>query len=75
MSNKLIEKWSKAERRKRSKKCVNPKGFTMRQFCKNIKTRSPKGEKKNESFLYESICKRLLKEVESLNPTDLAMCV
>jgi hypothetical protein len=75
MSNKLIEKWSKAERRKRSKKCVNPKGFTMRQFCKNIKTRISKGEKKNESFLYESICKRLLKEVESLNPTDLAMCV
>jgi multimeric flavodoxin WrbA len=60
MSNKIVETWSKSERRKRSKKCANPKGFTMRQFCKNVKTRSSKGEKKNESTIHENILKRLL---------------
>ena len=43
----LDEKWSKSERTRRKKKCNNPKGFTMKQFCKNQKTRSNKGEKKN----------------------------
>ena len=42
------EEWSKKERKKRKKGCSNPKGFTMKQFCKNLKTRSKKGEKKNE---------------------------
>jgi len=32
----------------------------MRQFCKNVKTRSSKGEKKNESTIHENILKRLL---------------
>ena len=31
----IYEKWSASERRKRAKKCANPKGFTMRQFCAN----------------------------------------
>ena len=31
----IYEKWSASERSKRSKKCANPKGFTMKQFCKN----------------------------------------
>jgi len=31
----IYEKWSASERRKRAKKCANPKGFTMKQFCKN----------------------------------------
>ena len=31
----LDEKWSKSERSKRKNKCDNPKGFTMKQFCKN----------------------------------------
>ena len=39
----LNEKFSKEERKKRAKKCDNPKGFTMKQFCKNQKTRSKKG--------------------------------
>jgi len=44
----LVEKWSKAEREKRKKNCSNPKGFTMKQFCKNQKTRSKEGQKTNE---------------------------
>ena len=44
----LEEEWSKSERDKRKSKCANPKGFTMKQFCKNQKTRSKKGEKKNQ---------------------------
>ena len=43
----LQEKFSKAERKKRRAKCDNPKGFTMKQFCKNQGTRSKKGERKN----------------------------
>jgi hypothetical protein len=43
----LEEEWSEAERKKRKAKCDNPKGFTMKQFCKNQRTRSAKGEKKN----------------------------
>jgi hypothetical protein len=34
--NGLQEKWSKSERRKRAKKCDNPKGFSMKQFCDNL---------------------------------------
>ena len=44
------EEFSKKERAKRRKKCDNPKGFTMKQFCKNQKTRSKKGERKNEEI-------------------------
>tara|TARA_A100001015_G_C15041754_1_gene740165 strand:+ start:2187 stop:2363 length:177 start_codon:yes stop_codon:yes gene_type:complete len=43
----LQEKWSEDERKKRKKKCSNPRGFTMKQFCKNQKTRSKKGQRKN----------------------------
>ena len=43
----IYEEWSSSERAKRSKKCSNPKGFTMKAFCKNLKTRSKKGQKKN----------------------------
>jgi hypothetical protein len=46
----LQEEWSKSERSKRKSKCSNPKGFTMKQFCKNQRTRSKKGEKKNEGL-------------------------
>ena len=46
----VLEKFSKKERAKRRKKCDNPKGFTMKQFCKNQRTRSKKGEKKNEEL-------------------------
>lgn len=46
----LDEKWSKSERTKRKKNCDNPKGFTMKQFCKNQKTRSKPGEKTNEEL-------------------------
>ena len=46
----VSEDWSTSERNKRKKSCANPKGFTMKQFCKNQKSRSKKGEKKNESF-------------------------
>ncbi len=40
--------WSTSERKKRSTKCKNPKGFTMKQFCKNLKTKSKKDEKANK---------------------------
>jgi hypothetical protein len=33
----IEEKWSPSERKKRAKKCDNPKGFTMKQFCKGRK--------------------------------------
>jgi len=39
--------WSPSERKKRKDKCDNPKGFTMKQFCKNQSTKSKKGEKLN----------------------------
>lgn len=45
----LEEEWSQSERSKRKSKCSNPKGFTMRQFCKNQRTRSKTGQKTNES--------------------------
>ena len=45
----LNEKFSKEERKKRAKKCDNPKGFTMKQFCKNQKTRSKKGEEQTKA--------------------------
>jgi hypothetical protein len=54
----LDEKFSKSEREKRSKKCNNPKGFTMKQFCKNQKTRSKKGERKNEQQELEEKCQK-----------------
>jgi hypothetical protein len=46
----LDEEWSKSKRSKRKKNCDNPKGFTMKQFCKNQKTRSKPGEKTNEEL-------------------------
>jgi len=46
----MSEAWSNKERSKRKNKCDNPRGFTMKQFCKNQNTRSKKGEKKNESL-------------------------
>lgn len=47
-SGPMKEEWSEKERKNRKDKCSNPKGFTMKQFCKNQKTKSKKGEKKNE---------------------------
>ena len=40
--------WSPSERKKRKAKCTNPKGFTMKQFCKNLKTKSKKGQRNNK---------------------------
>lgn len=40
-SEPLQEKWSKSERRKRAKKCDNPKGFSMKQFCDNLNEEEP----------------------------------
>ncbi len=54
----LLEKFSKKERAKRRKKCGNPKGFTMKQFCKNQRTRSKKGERKNEELELEERCQK-----------------
>lgn len=56
------ESWSKSERRKRTKSCDDPKGFTMKQFCKNQKTRSEKGERTNEDLLRLLIRESLLTE-------------
>ena len=49
----LQEEWSQSERSKRKSKCSNPKGFTMKQFCKNQRTRSKSGEKTNEEIEME----------------------
>ena len=46
----LEEEWSKSERSKRKSKCSNPKCFTMKQFCKNQRTKSKEGEKTNEGL-------------------------
>ena len=54
----LDEEWSKSERNKRKSKCDNPKGFTMKQFCKNQRTKSKKGEKKNEEMELEERCQK-----------------
>ena len=54
----VLEKFSKKERAKRRKKCDNPKGFTMKQFCKNQRTRSKKGERKNEEMELEERCQK-----------------
>ena len=54
----LEEKFSEKERAKRRKKCDNPKGFTMKQFCKNQRTRSKKGERKNEEQELEERCQK-----------------
>ena len=54
----VFEKFSEKERTKRRKKCDNPKGFTMKQFCKNQKTRSKKGERKNEEMELEERCQK-----------------
>ena len=45
----LGEEWDKSERNKRKSKCSNPKGFTMKQFCKNQRTKSKKRGEKNEN--------------------------
>ncbi len=72
----LDEKFSKSERSKRKKKCDNPKGFTMKQFCKNQRSRSKKGERKNESVLREVTEDemRVLEDVlDDLNPANLPL--
>lgn len=56
----MKESWSKPERKKRAKGCASPRGFTMRQFCKNMRTRSKKGQKTNE--VIEAVLERLLRE-------------
>ena len=72
----LDEKFSKSERAKRKKKCNNPKGFTMKQFCKNQRSRSKKGERKNESILreIEEDELRVLEDVlDDLDPANLPL--
>tara|TARA_B100000886_G_scaffold25201_1_gene16105 strand:- start:9863 stop:12235 length:2373 start_codon:yes stop_codon:yes gene_type:complete len=72
----LDEKFSKSERSKRKKKCDNPKGFTMKQFCKNQRSRSKKGERKNESILreIEEDELRVLEDVlDDLDPANLPL--
>ena len=72
----LDEKFSKSERAKRKKKCDNPKGFTMKQFCKNQRSRSKKGERKNESILreIEEDELRVLEDVlDDLDPANLPL--
>ena len=72
----LDEKWSKSERSKRKSKGDNPKGFTMKQFCKNQRSKSKKGERKNESILreIEEDEMRVLEDVlDDLNPANLPL--
>lgn len=58
----IKESWSKSERRKRAKSCDDPQGFTMRQFCRNQRTRSGKGEMTNEELLRQLIREGLASE-------------
>ena len=58
----IEKKWSDKERSKRKKNCSNPKGFTMKQFCKNQKTKSKKGERKNESYLSDEELLEIIEE-------------
>jgi len=57
----ISEKWAVPERKKRAKKCSNPRGFTMKQFCKNLRARSKKGQVKNEEIILQ-VYERLLNE-------------
>ena len=61
----LEEKWSAAERRKRAKSCARPKGFTMKQFCRNQTTKSSAGERKNESIIRMLVREALLLELRN----------
>ena len=66
-----MEEFSEKERAKRRKKCDNPKGFTMKQFCKNQKTRSKDGERKNERKLTDAEYKKkgeIAKAMKKDNP-------
>jgi len=53
--------WSKEERRKRAKQCDDPQGFTMKNFCRNVQTRSKKGQKKN---MLEELIEEILTSLE-----------
>jgi len=68
---KISEIWSGSERRKRSKKCDNPRGFTMRQFCKNQKTRSKPTQRANESILRQLIREELESDIEEAHAGGL----
>ena len=68
----MKEDWSPSERRKRSKGCSNPRGFTMKQFCRNQTTRSSPGERKNESLI-RSVVRSIL--TESMAPSNFASSV
>jgi hypothetical protein len=52
----IKEEWSDSERKKRKANCSNPKGFTMKQFCKNQRTKSKEGQKKNEEIQLNEKC-------------------
>ena len=58
------KRWSKKQRKKRKKGCANPKGFTMKQFCKNQKTKSKKGERKNEGMNRNTISIKIRRDLE-----------
>ena len=58
------KKWSQKQRNKRKKNCANPKGFTMKQFCKNQKTKSKKGERKNEGLERKTISIKIKRDLE-----------
>lgn len=62
----ISEKWAAPERKKRAKKCSNPRGFTMKQFCKNLRTRSKKGQVKNEEIILQ-VYERLLESILNLS--------
>ena len=68
---KITEAWSRPERRKRSKKCDHPRGFTMRQFCKNQRTRSKPGQHANESMLRQVIREELQSDIEEAHADGL----
>ena len=68
---KITEAWSRPERRKRSKKCDHPRGFTMRQFCKNQRTRSKPGQHANENMLRQVIREELESDIEEAHAGGL----
>jgi hypothetical protein len=58
------KRWSKKQRKKRKKGCANPKGFTMKQFCKNQRTKSKKGERTNEGMDRNTISIKIIRDLE-----------
>ena len=59
----LDEKFSKSERAKRAKKCDNPKGFTMKQFCKIKKPDLKRVKERTKTWNLRNAVKKAIKHI------------